>query len=146
MSSTTPVSDYIKKLDAFSCPSAVLKGFVMMAARQYSTSVFYIAGKAGADSFGPFDGDYVSFNGGMDWMPHDKTSEFPHGMASWILPLGLYQVFLVPSKEEMFQPKQELYFAVDENGARAQLTRQDVENLLNSGIKLPVPEGLFPTP
>ncbi len=118
----------------------------MMAARQYSTSVFYIAGKAGADSFGPFDGDYVSFNGGMDWMSHDKTSEFPHGIASWILPLGLYQVFLVPSKEEMFQPKQEHYFAVDENGARAELTRQDVENLLNSGIKLPVPEGLFPAP
>jgi hypothetical protein len=140
------LNNYIENLDAFNGPRAVLMGFVMMAARQYSTSVFYIAGKASAENFGPFEGDYVPFNGGMEWMPFDKAREFPHGMATWVLPLGLYQVFLVPSKEEMFKPKQELYLAVDEKGGSSNLSHQDVENLLNTGVKLPVPKGLFASP
>lgn len=97
--SSTPISDYIKSLDAFSSPSSVLKGFVMMAAAKYSTTVFYIAGKASADSFGPFDGVYVPYNGSMDWMPFDKTQEFPHGMATWVLPWGSMRSFsFLPKK------------------------------------------------
>jgi hypothetical protein len=142
--SSTPNPDIVKKLDPFDSPPAVLKGFVVLGADKYSTSVFYISGKGGPETFGPFRGMYVDINGGIEWTTFDKSKELPQGIASWILPVGLYEILLVPSKEAMFEPRQEFYVAVDEKGGLNRLTFEEVENLLNSDIPLPVPEGLFP--